>query len=160
MKTTYRIATPDDAQAAHDLLTQMAAEMGRAIEASPETLAMHGFGLHPLFRVILAERDEKVVGFALIYPEYSSWRGKVGLFVQDLYVTPDARGSRIAQALLAQAFEAAADWTPDYLTLLVSHTNTAAQAWYEKLGFSLRERGDLLMLGGAALARLQQGTRQ
>lgn len=159
MTTTYRLATQDDTQGVHDLLTQMAAEVGRAITATPDTLARHGFGATPLFRVILAEQGPAAVGLALIYPEYSSWRGKVGVYVQDLYVRPDARGRQIAQALLAKAFDAGADWSPDYLTLMVSHTNTAAQAWYAKLGFTLREKGDLLLLGGAPLVRLQEGTR-
>lgn len=159
MTTTCRLAIAADTPTIHALLTQMATELGRAIDASPATLALHGFGAKPLFRVILAERDETPVGLALIYPEYSSWRGKVGVYVQDLYVTPDARGSGIAQTLLAKAFEAGADWMPDYLTLMVSQTNPAAQRWYDKLGFTLRERGDLLMLGGAPLAALRERNR-
>jgi ribosomal protein S18 acetylase RimI-like enzyme len=107
--------------------------------------------------VVLAEADAEALGFVLVFPEYSSWRGQVGLFVQDLYVRPGARGRGLARALLAVALKAAADWAPAYLTLMVDHRNDAAQAWYARQGFALRERGDLLILDGPALARLTEG---
>jgi ribosomal protein S18 acetylase RimI-like enzyme len=65
----------------------------------------------------------------------------------------------VASDLLAAAMVCAEDWSPSYLTLMVDHQNDAARAWYEKRGFALRERGDLLILDGPALACLTEGSR-
>jgi GNAT superfamily N-acetyltransferase len=138
------------------MLEEMAAEAGRAVIGTEAALRTHGFGPDPRFRVVLAEAEGQALGFVLVFPEYSSWRGQVGLFVQDLFVRPGARGRGLARALLAAAMEAAADWAPAYLTLMVDHRNASAQTWYARQGFSLRERGDLLILDGKGLARLTE----
>ena len=141
----------------HALLTAMAAEVGRTIAGGADALRHHGFGPEPRFRAILARTDGEAAGLVLVFPEYSSWRGEVGLFVQDIYVRPAARGRGLAKGLLAAALRETADWAPDYVTLMVDHRNHAAQGWYAREGFILRERGDLLVLEGAALKRLQEG---
>ncbi|MGI1660601.1 GNAT family N-acetyltransferase [Palleronia sp. KMU-117] len=157
MTVVYRLAATDDTPTVAELLHEMAAEAGRAIAVTGALLRDHGFGPDPRFRVILAEAEGEVLGLALVFPEYSSWRGAVGLYVQDLYVRPGARGRGIAQALLTAAWDSASDWAPSYLTLMVDHRNDTASAWYERQGFGLRERGDLLILDGPALARLMEG---
>jgi ribosomal protein S18 acetylase RimI-like enzyme len=153
----FRVAVAEDAPAIHAMLFEMAAEAGRAVAGTEAALRAHGFGPEPRFRVVLAEADAQALGFVLVFPEYSSWRGQVGLYIQDLYVRPGARGRGLARDLLAAALAAAADWAPAYLTLMVDHCNDAAQAWYARRGFVLRERGDLLVLDGPALARLTEG---
>jgi ribosomal protein S18 acetylase RimI-like enzyme len=150
------LARVEDVPEIQTMLEEMAAEAGRAVIGTEAALRAHGFGPDPRFRVVLAEADAQALGFVLAFPEYSSWRGQVGLFVQDLYVRPGARGRGLARALLAAALEAAADWAPAYLTLMVDHRNEAAQAWYARQGFALRERGDLLILDGPGLARLTE----
>lgn len=156
MTVAYRRATAADARTIHGLLAQMAAEVGRGVTSTPDSLRAAGFGPEPRFRAVLAERAGEALGFALVYPEFSSWRGEVGLYVQDLYVRPDARGARLAAELLSAALDEAADWAPTYMSLMVDHRNLAAQAWYAKRGFALRERGDLLILEGPAMDRLRQ----
>jgi ribosomal protein S18 acetylase RimI-like enzyme len=157
LTAAFRVAAAGDAPAIHAMLGEMAAEAGRAVIGTEAALRTHGFGPEPRFRAVLAEAEAQALGFVLVFPEYSSWRGQVGLYVQDLYVRPAARGRGIARDLLAAALKAAADWAPAYLTLMVDHRNDAAQAWYARQGFALRERGDLLILEGPALARLTEG---
>ena len=156
MSVACRRATGADVGAIHRLLVQMATEVGRTVAVTPAILRAQGFGPTPRFRALLAEAEGQAVGLVLCYPEFSSWRGQVGLYVQDLYVQPQARGRGLAHALMAAAWADAADWGPEYLTLMVDHRNTAAQDWYARRGFALRERGDLLILQGAALDRLGQ----
>jgi ribosomal protein S18 acetylase RimI-like enzyme len=157
LSAAFRVAGAQDVPAIHAMLEEMAAELGRAVAGTEAAVHAHGFGPDPRFRVVLAETEGQALGFVLAFPEYSSWRGQVGLFVQDLYVRPGARGRGLARDLLAAAMDAAVDWTPAYLTLMVDHRNDAAQAWYARQGFALRERGDLLILDGPALARLTEG---
>jgi ribosomal protein S18 acetylase RimI-like enzyme len=141
----------------HALLTEMAAEVGRRIASGPDALRRHGFGPEPRFRVVLARSAGKVLGLILFFPEYSSWRAEVGLYVQDLFVRPTARGRGLAKRLLAAAVAETADWAPAYVTLMVDHRNQSAQDWYAQQGFTLRERGDLLVLDKEALARFREG---
>jgi GNAT superfamily N-acetyltransferase len=152
--TIYRRAGPQDVALLLRLLQEMAAEVGRSISGTEAALTRHGFGPEPRFRAVLAEADGQAAGFTLIFPEYSSWRGELGIYVQDLYVRPEARGTGVARALLAAAVQAASDWQPVYMTLMVDHRNEDARRWYDRQGFALRERGDLLILDRAALGRL------
>jgi ribosomal protein S18 acetylase RimI-like enzyme len=89
----------------------------------------------------------------LYFPEYSTWRGEMGLFVQDVYVAPEGRGTGLGRQLLAGAM-ADADWAPQFLTLMVAHVNTSARAFYDTLGFDLRDEADQLILEGEGLRAL------
>lgn len=152
--TTLRPATRDDIPALHAMLVENAANDHGHLRGSEETLARWGFGPAPLFRCVIAEDAAGPAGLCLFFPEYSSWRGCVGLFVQDLYLRPRARGKGLGRALLAASLSAAADWEPGFLTLIVHHANADARAFYTRLGFTLRERADLLVCEGAALDRI------
>lgn len=153
MGVTYRRAAVADVPAIHALLVENAVNDGGMIRGDEGALRRYGFD-RGLFRAVLAEEAGRTVGLALVLPEYSSWRGRIGLLVQDLYVVADARGRGLGAALLAEAMKACADWEPAFLTLLVQHKNKAAQAFYAAKGFTLRERADMLICEGAALARL------
>ena len=85
----------------------------------------------------------------LYYPDFSSHRGEPGLFVQDLYVTPKARGTGTGRLLLRSAL-AAQGWGARYITLGVDPTNETALAFYDRMGFR-RRKYDYLILDAAAL---------
>ena len=155
MTVHNRRAVREDVGTIHRLLQEMAAELGRTIGGTEAALQLHGFGPDPRYRAVLAQEAEQVVGLVLIYPEFSSWRGEVGLFVQDLYVRPPVRGKGVARALLAAAIDWSSDWAPAFMTLMVDHRNEAAQGWYARQGFTLREKGDLLILERASFGRLR-----
>lgn len=159
MTLACRRAVAADFIVIHALLRQMAGEAGRSIAGTEAALRQHGFGPDPRFRAVLAESAGQTIGLALFFPEYSSWRGELGVYVQDLFVLPAARGRGVASALITAALACCQDWDPNYVTLMVDHTNLSAQGWYAKQGFTLRERGDLLILEGAAFARLQQANK-
>jgi len=95
-----------------------------------------------------------LLGLVLFFPEYSSWRGQMGVYVQDPYLRSAARGRGIGRALLAQAFKRAADWEPQFLTLIVAKKNINARGFYENLGFSERDSADPLLPAGKGLAAL------
>ncbi len=130
----------------------MAAEQGETIASTPESLRAHGFGETPRFRALIAEANEPL-GLVLYFPEYSTWRGQIGLFVQDLYVSPAARGLGLGRRLLAEAVRQA-DWRPQFLSLMVSRSNIPARAFYTSLGMVLRDEADQLILVAEGLAAL------
>ncbi len=153
-EVTYRRATLADVPLVDRLLRDLATYEGGTIRGDQASLTRYGFGDRPQFRVVLAERDGVALGFVLCLPEYSSWRGRMGIVIQDLFVSEAARGSGLGRGLLAAALREAADWEPQFLTLMVYHTNAKARAFYEAMGFTLREKADLLVCEGEALARL------
>lgn len=150
---TYRRAEAADAALLHSLLQDMAAGEGGETLGTPESLLRYGFGPEPRFRAILAHEGQ-ALGMAIFFPEYSSWRGEMGLYIQDLYLRPAARGKGLGRGLLAAAWAAAADWEPRFMTLMVQHKNAGAKGFYANLGFTLRDRSDQLILAGEGLAAL------
>lgn len=136
------------------MLVENAANDHAALQGSEAGLLNHGFGGTPRFRVVLACEDGGPVGLTLSFPEYSSWRGTVGIFVQDLYLKDHLRGRGLGRRLLAATLRACVDWEPAFVTLIVHHGNAAAQGFYAAQGFVLRERADLLVLEGDRLREL------
>lgn len=156
--SVIRAAGAGDVRAIHALLVENAANDGGRIAGSEASLLRHGFGAVPRFRAVLAEGADGPLGLSLFFPEYSTWRGTVGVFIQDLYVRPAARGQGLGRALLAASVAAAADWDPDFVSLMVQHHNAAAQAFYAAQGFVLRAQADVQVLEGEGLARLSGAT--
>lgn len=151
----YPLAVAADAPLIHTLLTEMATAEGGHIGGGVEALRLHGFGPAPRFRVVLVTKDDTALGLCLFLPEYSSWRGTLGVFVQDIYLRPAARGKGLGRGLLAAAMAAAQDWQPDFLALMVKRSNLAAIGFYQSLGFVLRDSADPLVLEGEGLRALQ-----
>jgi ribosomal protein S18 acetylase RimI-like enzyme len=131
----------------------MAGEAGETAGSTEATLLAHGFGPQPRFHALLATSDHGPFGLIVYFPEYSTWRGQIGLFVQDVYVSPAGRGTGLGRALLAAAM-AHADWNPQFLSLMVARRNAAARAFYASLGMVLRDEADQLILDGEGLAAL------
>jgi GNAT superfamily N-acetyltransferase len=73
-----------------------------AVVATEESLLRDGFGPQPLFRATLAEWNGAPAGFALWFFNYSTWLGKPGIFLEDLFVLPELRGKGIGKALLCE----------------------------------------------------------
>lgn len=149
----YRLAVAQDAASLHALLCGLATHDGTSAPGDVASLVAHGFGAHPLFRAVLAEDQGRMLGMVLFYPCYSTLRGKPGLFVEDLFVRPAARGTGLGRSLIAAALRVA-DWGPVYVTLGVDPGNATAQAFYARLGFA-RRGYDLMLLEGAGLTTLQ-----
>lgn len=150
---TYRLAEAKDVGLIHQLLTQMTADEDSPLGSTPERLLQHGFGPTPRFRAVLAEA-EVPLGLCVFIPEYSSWRGALGVFIQDLYLTPEARGQGAGRGLLAASWAASADWQPEFIALMVKRSNFPAIGFYQNLGFQLRDHSDPMILSGSALAAL------
>ena len=73
-----------------------------AVVATEQDFLRHGFGPSPRFSVLLAEDEGKAAGFALWFFTFSTWLGKPGLFLEDLFVRPELRGRGIGKALMLE----------------------------------------------------------
>lgn len=153
--TLIRAAIPADVPVLLQFLAAMAAEAGESVGSTEANLLAHGFGATPRFHSLLAEHDGQPVGMILYFPEYSTWRGEMGLFVQDVYVAPLGRGLGLGRKLLAAALRHA-DWQPQFLTLMVAHLNRNARDFYTALGLTLRDEADQLILEGEGLKALMR----
>ncbi len=155
MRLRVRPATVDDV----DLLHRFSVDLARfedepdAVKATPQSLARDGFGPDPKFAALIAERDGRPVGFALYTFNYSVWTGARGIFVEDIWVVPEARRGGTARALMrALARECAANgWRRIDLNVLDWNP---ARGFYERLGFRWQRTWLAYRLDGEALDRL------
>lgn len=154
---SIRRATADDVSALSRLLAAMSEELGvtAASRCGARALRTHGFGAAPLFHAVLAERDARALGLALYFPEFSTLRGRPGVYLQDLYVAPAGRGAGLARELLGAAARHGAEaWGAAYLRLTAHENNSRALAFYARLGFETDAGERPHWIDGAAFDRL------
>jgi ribosomal protein S18 acetylase RimI-like enzyme len=101
MGITYRWAQQEDCQAIFNLIKQLAIfeKEPESVVVSFEHFVEEGFGQIPSWKAMVAADGDKVVGFALFYTRYSTWKGK-RLYLEDLYVEPEYRGHKIGKHLV------------------------------------------------------------
>ena len=98
-----------------------------------ESMEKDGFGADPCFEFIVAEAEEKIVGMALYFTKYSTWRGR-GLYLDDLIVTESYRGKGIGSKLLNAVFDEAKKMNAKQIHWQVLDWNTPAIEFYKKVG--------------------------
>lgn len=150
-------ATHEDAPAIHTLLRALAVALNRPhdVKSTPDDIARYGFGPSPAFETMLARRNSKPVGLVLFFYEFSTWRGYPGVYIQDLYVDDDLRGSGLGRRLLAAVAARAAAQQATYMRLSVDIGNDEGLGFYGRLGFTAPNEQTLVLEGGnfAELAR-------
>ena len=124
-----------------------------AVEATEETLAHALFDEHAA-EAVIAERDGEAVGFALFFHNFSTWAGKRGIYLEDLYVTPAARGSGAGKALLAHLAGVALDRGCARFEWAVLDWNTPAIDFYRAMGAVGMDEWTVQRVSGDALVRL------
>ena len=153
-----RPATAGDAADIVRLLRGLNEHLGQpAVRGlSVAEVVAYGFGERPAFEVVLAVRrgDGRAIGLALYFFTFSTWRGRPGVYVQDLYAEPATRGGGLGRRLLAAAAAAGAARGCDHLLLSVAVRNVAAQGFYHRLGLEPVESDLLYRLDGAAFDAL------
>jgi len=128
-----------------------------AVEATADGLRDHLFGDDPRVFAHVAERDGAIVGIAVWFLSFSTWTGRHGIYLEDLFVDPEARGDGVARALVeALAAEAAARGCPR-LDWAVLDWNEPAKGFYRRLGARHNTAWEPWRLDGEALAALQHG---
>ena len=125
-----------------------------AVEATEATLAEALFGPHPAAEAVIAELDGAPVGFALFFHNFSTWTGRRGLYLEDLYVTPEARGHGIGRALLRHLARLALDRGCGRFEWAVLDWNADAIAVYRAIGAEPLNDWTVQRVTGDALHRL------
>ncbi|HEX3899219.1 MAG TPA: GNAT family N-acetyltransferase [Mycobacteriales bacterium] len=107
-----------------------------AVEATEDDLRDALFGPSPAAFCHVAEHDGEVVGFALWFLNFSTWKGRHGIYLEDLFVRPAARGTGLGKALLLNLIEIAKERGYGQVEWSVLDWNTPAQDFYRAIGAS------------------------
>lgn len=122
--------------------------------ATEEALAEHLFGPRPCAEAFIAEDDAGPAGYAIFHPNFSTFRARPGIWLEDLFVLPDRRGRGIGRALLARVAAVAAERGCLRLEWSVLDWNKPAIRFYGAIGASVKDEWRICRLEGEALGRL------
>ncbi|HTJ28944.1 MAG TPA: GNAT family N-acetyltransferase [Acidobacteriaceae bacterium] len=129
-----------------------------AVTATEADLLRDGFGEQPYFHCLIAEHDSgeggKPAGFAFYFFNYSTWTGRPGLYLEDLFVHPEFRGLGIGKALLARVAAIAVEKGCPRLQWEVLDWNKPAVDFYASLGASFLDEWRNVRMTGEALQKL------
>ena len=156
MGTTIRNATPADIPQILNFI-QALADYERAPEAVVATeadLLRDGFGPSPFYCCLIAEFDSQPAGFALYFFDYSTWLGRPGIYLEDLFVYPELRGRGIGKLLLEKVAAIAVEKGCARLKWAVLDWNTPAIDFYRAMGAEFMDEWRNVRVSGEALARL------
>jgi ribosomal protein S18 acetylase RimI-like enzyme len=153
---TVRLAAEGDSATLHALIVELAKATGhrQKVTSKPEHFQRHGSGDRPAFQALIAERAGKPMGLCLFFYSFSSWRGEIGVYVQDLFVADEARGSGLGRRLIAECAKLARKRGASYLRLSVARANADAQAFYRNIGMTEAEDECIYQAAGTTFERL------
>jgi GNAT superfamily N-acetyltransferase len=153
---TIRAAEPADVPTILKLIRGLAEyeREPQAVRTTERDLLRDGFGAHPIFHCRIAEWEGTAVGFALYFYNYSTWTGRPGIFLEDLFVWPEFRGRGIGKALLLDVARIAVEQQCGRYEWSVLDWNTPAIEFYEALGARRMKQWLPMRVEGAALLEL------
>ncbi len=153
-----RPATSSDIPLIQQFIRDLA-EYEREPEAAVATqadLLRDGFGPEPKYRCIIAEWSGEPAGFAFFFYNYSTWQGKPGLYLEDLFVKPSFRGKGIGKALLLHLAKIAVAENCGRFQWQVLDWNTPAIDFYKSLGAEMMSAWLTMRVEGDNLRKLAE----
>lgn len=129
-------------------------KLAHEVEATLARIRRHGFGPRRYFGTLLCFRGRAPIGFALYFFTYSTFLGRPSIWLEDLFVVPEARGQGGGKALLAELARIAVRRGCGRMEWTVLDWNTPSIRFYERLGAKLRKDWILTRLTGTPLHRL------
>ncbi|USJ02036.1 GNAT family N-acetyltransferase [Xanthomonas prunicola] len=154
-----RSATPDDVPLLHELITALAAYEREpdAVKASLEDLRTSLFGEGATAHALICEQDGQALGFAVYFFNYSTWLGRNGLYLEDLFVRPEARGKGAGLALLRHLAQLAVQRGCGRFEWSVLDWNQPAIDFYQAVGARPMDGWTVYRLDGERLAAFAAG---
>lgn len=133
---TIRFAEVDDTADIFSLINELASyeKLSHLITTSVDELKINLFGKEKFVEILIAEYDNKIVGQALFFKNFSTFLGKPGIYLEDLYVKPDFRGKGIGKALLEKLISIAKERNYGRVEWSVLDWNESAIDFYKKMG--------------------------
>lgn len=154
---SLRQATSADAELIHRFILELARyerEPDSIVEATPGTLRAQLESERPPFECVLAHLDGAPAGFALFFHSYSTWKGKPGIYLEDLFVLEPARRNGVGRALLAHLATLCVERDCARLEWAVLDWNQPAIDFYKSLGAQPLDEWSTFRLTGEPLRRL------
>lgn len=157
-ETSIRSATPGDVPLILALIHELA-EYERAPDrarATPELMHEALFGLRPACECVIGEIDAVAQGFAVFFHNFSTWEGRRGLYLEDLFVRPAARRLGLGRAMLCHLARLAVERGCARFEWAVLDWNTAAIEFYRGLGANPMDEWTTFRLDGGSLRSLAE----
>jgi GNAT superfamily N-acetyltransferase len=161
MSLTIRRARPDEVGVVYSLIRELAEyeRLLHEVEATEPMIADALFGENPRLFCDIAEWNGEVAGFAVWFINFSTFSGRSGIYLEDLFVRPALRGKGIGKALLTHLAKECVvnDWSR--LQWSVLDWNEPSIAFYKSLGAVMMDEWTICKVAGPALEALAEGKR-
>jgi diamine N-acetyltransferase len=150
-----RAARPDDSALIFALVRELAdyEKLSHEVDATEEMIAAALFGDHPRLYCDIAEWDGEPAGFAVWFLNFSTFRGRHGVYLEDLFVRPAFRGRGIGKALLMRLARRCVDEGWARFEWAVLDWNAPSIAFYTSIGAQMMDEWKICRLSGDALGR-------
>jgi GNAT superfamily N-acetyltransferase len=151
-----RSATPADVSLILGLIRELAEyeKLAHQVVATEDDIRNSLFGLRPAAECLIAELDGAPAGFALFFHNFSTFLGKPGIYLEDLYVKPELRGKGVGRKLLAHLAQLALTRGCGRFEWAVLDWNEPAIGFYRSIGARMLDDWKINRLTGEALERL------
>ncbi|MGA7972875.1 MAG: GNAT family N-acetyltransferase [Pseudolabrys sp.] len=155
MSLTIRAARPDDSVLIFSLVRELAEyeKLSHAVDATEEMIAAALFGDAPRLYCDIAEWDGQPAGFAVWFLNFSTFRGRHGIYLEDVFVRPAFRGRGIGKALLMRLARRCVDEGWARFEWAVLDWNAPSIAFYKSIGAQVMDEWKVCRLSGDALSR-------
>lgn len=156
MSHLIRPATPADLPLICTLIRDLAEyeRLSAEVRFDPETMGKYLFGSRPMAEVLIGEVDGTAQAFALFFHNFSTFEGKPGIYLEDLFVRPEARGAGLGKAMLAHLAHLAVERDCARFEWWVLDWNTPAIGFYQSLGAKPMSDWTVMRIDGEALESL------
>ena len=156
MSLSIRAATSSDIALIGQFIRDLAEyeKLAHAVRFDEAVLAQKLFGQRPYAEVLIGEIDNVAQGFALFFHNFSTFEGRPGIYLEDLFVRPDARGFGLGKALLGRLAALAVERDCARLEWSVLDWNTPAIDFYKALGAVPMDEWTVYRVDGVALDKL------
>lgn len=156
MSLSIRAAEPADISLIGQFIRDLAEyeRLAHAVRFDEAVMAQKLFGARPYAEVLIGEIDGAPQGFALFFHNFSTFEGRPGIYLEDLFVRPDARGSGLGKALLGKLAALAVERDCARLEWSVLDWNAPAIDFYKALGATPMDEWTIFRVDGSALTEL------
>ncbi|MFC3785585.1 GNAT superfamily N-acetyltransferase [Sphingopyxis italica] len=156
MTLSIRPATPADLPLIAQFIRDLAEyeKLSHEVRFDEARLGENLFGARPYAEVVIGEIDGAAQGFALFFHNFSTFEGRPGLYLEDLFVRPEARGSGLGKALLAHLAQLCVARDCARLEWSVLDWNAPSIGFYQSLGAKLMDEWTVMRVDGDALTKL------